>query len=84
MQTADWQKAHSQFFLRGGAIQRGDRPDEAGGASLGGGGRGGVALVVESELRARLQLGAHFKGLSVTESTRGGDQGHAPPENFKM
>ena len=42
MQTADWQKAHSQFFLRGGAIQRGDRPDEAGGASLGGGGeRGG-------------------------------------------
>ena len=38
MQTADWQKAHSQFFLRGGAIQRGDRPDEAGGASLGGGG----------------------------------------------
>ena len=35
MQTADWQKAlHSQGFLRGGAIQRGDRPNEVGGASL--------------------------------------------------
>ena len=61
MQTADWQKAHSQFFLRGGAIQRGDRPDEAGGASLGGGGRGGVALVVETELRSKVATGGSLQ-----------------------
>ena len=61
MQTADWQKAHSQFFLRGVAIQRGDRPDEAGGASLGGGGRGGVALVVETELRSKVATGGSLQ-----------------------
>ena len=69
MQTADWQKAHSQFFLRGGAIQRGDRPDEAGGASLGGGGgggRGGELWLLRLNCAARLQRGAHFKGVSVT------------------
>ena len=62
MQTADWQKAHSQFFLWGGAIQRGDRPDEAGGASLGGGGgREGVALVVETELRSKVATGGSLQ-----------------------
>ena len=36
-------QARSQVVLRGGAIQRGDGPNEVGGASLGGGGNATVA-----------------------------------------
>ena len=52
----------ASFFLRGGAIQRGDRPDEAGGASLGGGGgERGLALVVETELRSKVAIGGSLQ-----------------------
>ena len=51
-------EARSQVLLRGGAVQRGDGPNEAEGANLygGWGGGGGELWLSETELQAIFQL----------------------------